>query len=75
MSKNISRRTVLASGAAIATGGVVARSPGAHAQTTPRADAQTTPGVTATEIKIGHTGPYSGPASAYGVIGDKANNP
>ena len=28
-----------------------------------------TPGVTATEIKIGHTGPYSGPASAYGNIG------
>ena len=31
-----------------------------------RADA---PGVTATEIKIGQTAPYSGPASAYGVIG------
>ncbi len=28
-----------------------------------------TPGVTATEIKIGQTMPYSGPASAYGVIG------
>jgi branched-chain amino acid transport system substrate-binding protein len=28
-----------------------------------------TPGVTATEIKIGHTNPYSGPASAYGVVG------
>lgn len=28
-----------------------------------------TPGVTATEIKIGQTIPYSGPASAYGVIG------
>src|SRR3989454_9140005 len=27
------------------------------------------PGVTATEIKIGHTNPYSGPASAYGTIG------
>jgi len=26
-------------------------------------------GATDTEIKIGHTGPYSGPASAYGVIG------
>ena len=33
------------------------------------ARAQTTPGVTATEIKIGHTIAYSGPASAYGVIG------
>jgi branched-chain amino acid transport system substrate-binding protein len=28
-----------------------------------------TPGVTATEIKIGQTMPYSGPQSAYGVIG------
>jgi branched-chain amino acid transport system substrate-binding protein len=28
-----------------------------------------TPGVTATEIKIGQTNPYSGPASAYGTIG------
>ncbi len=28
-----------------------------------------TPGVTATEIKIGNTMPYSGPASAYGTIG------
>ena len=28
-----------------------------------------TPGVTATEIKIGNTNPYSGPASAYGAIG------
>ena len=27
------------------------------------------PGVTATEIKMGQTMPYSGPASAYGVIG------
>ena len=32
-----------------------------------RADAM--PGVTAKEIKIGQTMPYSGPASAYGVIG------
>src|SRR5947207_1296280 len=28
-----------------------------------------TPGVTATEVKIGHTNPYSGNASAYGTIG------
>jgi branched-chain amino acid transport system substrate-binding protein len=27
------------------------------------------PGVTDTEIKIGHTNPYSGPASSYGTIG------
>jgi branched-chain amino acid transport system substrate-binding protein len=31
-----------------------------------------TPGVTATEIKIGNTMPYSGPASAYGTIGKAA---
>ncbi len=29
------------------------------------------PGVTDTEIKIGQTMPYSGPASAYGVIGTR----
>ncbi len=33
------------------------------------ARAQDTPGVTATEIRIGCTMPFSGPASAYGVIG------
>ena len=33
------------------------------------ARAQQTPGVTADEIRIGNTMPYSGPASAYGVIG------
>lgn len=27
------------------------------------------PGVTDTEIKIGNTNPYSGPASSYGIIG------
>jgi branched-chain amino acid transport system substrate-binding protein len=27
------------------------------------------PGASDTEIKIGNTNPYSGPASAYGVIG------
>jgi branched-chain amino acid transport system substrate-binding protein len=31
--------------------------------------AQTVVGVTATEIKLGNTNPYSGPASAYGTIG------
>ncbi len=34
-----------------------------------RARAADMPGVTATEIKIGQTMPYSGPASAYSVIG------
>jgi branched-chain amino acid transport system substrate-binding protein len=33
------------------------------------ARADNAPGVTDTEIKIGQTMPYSGPASAYGVIG------
>jgi branched-chain amino acid transport system substrate-binding protein len=33
------------------------------------ARAADTPGVSATEIKIGNTMPYSGPASSYGVIG------
>ena len=52
----VSRRSLLASAGAIAVGA------------TSSARAQT-PGMTATEIKIGHTCPYSGPASAYGVIG------
>src|SRR5271170_1386881 len=34
----------------------------------PAASAADLPGVTATEIKIGNTDAYSGPASAYGVI-------
>jgi branched-chain amino acid transport system substrate-binding protein len=34
----------------------------------PAASAGDLPGVTATEIKIGNTNAYSGPASAYGVI-------
>ena len=54
----ITRRSFLQSGAAAAA---FAASAGAA-----RAD---TPGVTDTEIKIGQTMPYSGPASAYGVIG------
>jgi branched-chain amino acid transport system substrate-binding protein len=33
------------------------------------ARAADTPGVTATEIKIGNTSPYSGPGSTYGVLG------
>ena len=34
-----------------------------------RASADDTPGVSATEIKIGNTMPYSGPASAYSSVG------
>ncbi len=53
------RRTFLQSSAAAAA---IAASAGS-------ARAADAPGVTATEIKIGQTMPYSGPASAYGVIG------
>ena len=55
----ITRRSFLQSSAAAAT---FAASSGA-------ARADNAPGVTGTEIKIGQTMPYSGPASAYGVIG------
>jgi len=53
------RRSFLQSGAAAAVFGSWARP----------ARAANTPGVTDTEIKIGQTMPYSGPVSAYGVIG------
>ena len=39
------------------------------AASTAVADKKYDPGATDTEIKIGHTNPYSGPASAYGAIG------
>lgn len=52
------RRTLLASGAALA----------ATAQV-PLAFAADTTGITATRIKVGETDAYSGPASAYGAIG------
>jgi branched-chain amino acid transport system substrate-binding protein len=54
--------------AATAIGAILAAGlvwPPGHAQTAPA----NIPGVTATEIKIGNTIAYSGPASAYGVIG------
>jgi len=54
----LTRRSFLQSGAAAA----------AFAASVGSARAET-PGVTDTEIKIGQTMPYSGPASAYGVIG------
>ena len=54
----LTRRTFLQSSAAVAAFTASARSARAE-----------TPGVTDTEIKIGQTMPYSGPASAYGVIG------
>jgi branched-chain amino acid transport system substrate-binding protein len=55
----ITRRTFLQSSAAAA----------AFAASAGSARADNAPGITDTEIKIGQTMPYSGPASAYGVIG------
>src|SRR5271169_6488184 len=55
----ITRRTFLQSSAAAA----------AFAASASSARADNAPGVTDAEIKIGQTMPYSGPASAYGVIG------
>jgi branched-chain amino acid transport system substrate-binding protein len=52
------RRSFMQSGAAAAALAATVRSVRAE-----------TPGITDTEIKIGQTMPYSGPASAYGVIG------
>ncbi|MGV2981011.1 ABC transporter substrate-binding protein [Camelimonas sp. ID_303_24] len=51
--------------------GLLALAAGAFAPTIPSAFAagKSGPGVTATEIKLGQTMPYSGPASAYGNIG------
>jgi branched-chain amino acid transport system substrate-binding protein len=54
------RRTFLQSSAAAAA---------AFATSAWPARADNAPGITDTEIKIGQTMPYSGPASAYGVIG------
>jgi branched-chain amino acid transport system substrate-binding protein len=56
----INRRTFLKSSAAAAA---------AFAASAGSARADNAPGVTDSEIKIGQTMPYSGPASAYGVIG------
>ena len=41
----------------------------AAAVTAAPVSAQTWPGVTATEIRIGQTMPYSGPVSAFGILG------
>src|SRR4029079_11021246 len=59
----INRRTLVASGTAFALGPVL----GAPAVV--RAENKYDHGVTDKEIKLGHTNPYSGPLSAYGVIG------
>src|SRR4029079_12780074 len=54
----ISRRAVVGSAAAFAFAPAIVR-----------AQKKYDPGVTDKEIKLGHTNPYSGPLSAYGVIG------
>src|SRR4051812_17325660 len=43
--------------------------PGSAAATAPAAGQTGTPGVTATEIKIGQSIPYSGPLSAFAALG------
>jgi branched-chain amino acid transport system substrate-binding protein len=61
--KQLTRRTLLAAAPALAFGGpLLATRP-------VRAAKQYGPGVTDTEIKIGNTCFYSGPASSYGTIG------
>src|ERR1700728_842742 len=56
--KQITRRSILAAApTALAFAAIPAR-----------AEKNYGPGVTDTEIKIGNTGPYSGPASSYGTI-------
>src|SRR4029450_1622702 len=55
----ISRRTLVASASAFALA----------APTIVLAQKKYDPGVSDREIKLGHTNPYSGPLSAYGVIG------
>jgi branched-chain amino acid transport system substrate-binding protein len=61
--KNMPRRTVLAVAPAVAAGGLSLI--GRRA----RAAKQYAPGVTDTEIKLGNTCFYSGPASSYSTIG------
>jgi branched-chain amino acid transport system substrate-binding protein len=57
MTRKWTLATSLAAAALVAAGGMAL------------AAAQYGPGVTDTEIKLGNTMPYSGPASSYGVIG------
>ena len=49
--------------------GIAMAATAATSKLTAPAIAADLPGVTATELKIGHTVAYSGPASAYGAIG------
>src|SRR5438874_658882 len=56
--KQVTRRTILAAAPAVLT----------LAATPARAQKKYGPGVTDTEIKVGNTGPYSGPASSYSPV-------
>jgi ABC-type branched-subunit amino acid transport system substrate-binding protein len=56
--KSITRRSILAAAPSVL----------AFAAVPVSAEKQYGPGVSDTEIKIGNTGPYSGPASSYGTI-------
>ena len=60
--KKLTRRTILAAAPALAVGAPLLRARPA------RAAKEYGPGVTDTEIKIGNTGPYSGPASSYSSV-------
>jgi branched-chain amino acid transport system substrate-binding protein len=62
MMKQLTRRTILTAAPALAFGArFLAARPA-------RAAKNYGPGVTDTEIKIGNTGPYSGPASSYSAV-------
>jgi ABC-type branched-subunit amino acid transport system substrate-binding protein len=57
----LTRRSILVAAPTLAFGGPLLRALPARAK-------QYGPGVTDAEVKIGNTGPYSGPASSYGTI-------
>jgi branched-chain amino acid transport system substrate-binding protein len=60
--KHLTRRTILAAAPALAFTALLSSPRPA------RAAKEYGPGVTDTEIKIGNTGPYSGPASSYSAV-------
>jgi branched-chain amino acid transport system substrate-binding protein len=60
--KNLTRRTILAMAPTLAFGGPLLRTRPA------RAAKDYGPGVSDTTIKLGNTGPYSGPASSYSAV-------
>jgi len=72
MSNQTSRVTLPIAALAAAGLLIAACNPKKAEDKAPAADKSATPGVTATEIKIGQSIPYSGPASAYGVLGKGA---